>query len=202
MLRRRLKRILGLSLWLRLKDLLYRPRGVRMGARAYIFRPFAINQRQTLTLGSRAEILAGARIWTRECGSPQVRIGDETYIGRHLYLTAIGSVTIGARCVLSDYVYISDCAHGLRPHGEHILRQPLESKGPVSIGDGCFLGFRACILPGVTLGEHCVVGANAVVTRSFPAYTMLAGAPARPIKTYSAEQQQWIDVGNKSAVRS
>jgi len=119
---------------------------------------------------------------------------DGTYIGRHLYLTALDNISIGANCVLSDHVYITDLAHGLDPHGAFILHQPLESKGPVTIGDGCFIGFRAAILPGVTLGAHCVVGVNAVVTRSFPAYTMLAGVPARAIKTYSHERNQWITI--------
>jgi len=194
MFRRRIKSVIGSALWLRLKDLKYRPSGVAMGPRSYIFRPFAINQRHTLTLGAGCEILADSYIWTREAGTPKVRIGDGTYIGRHLYLTAVGTISIGARCVLSDYVYITDCAHGLDPAGAFILHQPLESKGLVEIGDGCFLGFRAVILPGVTLGPHCVVGANTVVTRSFPAYTMVAGSPARAIKTYSPELKQWVAI--------
>ncbi|MDR3734074.1 MAG: acyltransferase [Acidobacteriaceae bacterium] len=198
MLRRRIKQILGLPLWLRLKDMLYRPRGVAMGPHSYIFRPFAINQRSRLTLGERCEILSDSYIWTQKTSSAEIRVADATYIGRHFYATAIHSILIGKRCVLSDYVYITDCSHGLDPHGDFILHQPLESKGPVEIGDGCFLGFRAVILPGVTLGAHCVVGANAVVTRSFPAYSMVAGAPARVIKTYSIELKQWLAVDHQA----
>jgi len=198
MLRQRIKRVLGPSLWLWLKDLLYRPRGVAMGPNSWIFLPRKINQPHTLTLGAGCEILRDSYIWTRESGTPHVRIGDGTYIGRHFYLTAMDNITIGSRCVLSDYVYITDLAHGIDPDGGFILHQPLESKGPVMIGDGCFLGFRAAILPGVTLGAHCVVGVNAVVTRSFPGYTMLAGAPARAIKTYSHELKQWVAIEAQS----
>ncbi len=199
MVRSQIKKLLSPSLWLVLKDLLYRPSGIAMGPRSYIFRPFAINQPHALQLGERCEILADSYIWTRESGNPRVQIGDSTYIGRHFYLTAIGSITIGIRCVLSDYVYITDCAHGLAPHAGFILHQPLESKGHVAIGDGCFVGFRAVILPGVTLGAHCVVGANSVVTRSFPPYSMVAGAPARLIKTYSHDIKQWITAGDSHA---
>jgi acetyltransferase-like isoleucine patch superfamily enzyme len=62
-----------------------------------------------------------------------------------------------------------------------IMAQPLTGIRPVEIGAGTFLGYRAMVLPGVTLGEHCVVGAGAVVTKSFPAGTRLVGVPARPI---------------------
>jgi acetyltransferase-like isoleucine patch superfamily enzyme len=198
MLRRRIKSVIGLSLWLRLKDLLYRPSGIGMGRRSYIFRPFAINQRHRLTLGEGCEILKDSYIWTCESGNPEVRIGNGTYIGRHFYLTAMDHVTIGNGCVFGDYVYITDLAHGLDPYGAAILHQPLESKGPVEIGDGCFIGLRAVILPDVTLGAHCVVGVNSVVTRSFPAYTMVAGVPARAIKTYSFEQKQWVPIEEKA----
>jgi len=195
MLRQRLKRVVGQRLWLWLKDRLYRPAAVAMGERSYVFRPYAINRPATLRLGTGCEILPHSSIWMQP--ESAVTIGDGTYIGRHFYLTAMKSIRIGARCVLSDHVYITDLAHGLDPHGAFLLHQPLESKGPVTIGDGCFLGYRVAILPGVTLGEHCVVGVNAVVTRSFPAYTMLAGAPARAIKTYSLEAKQWVPVASE-----
>ena len=193
MLRRQIKRVLGQTLWLRMKDLFYRPHGVAMGSCSYIFRPFALEHPGALTLGSSCEILRDSYIWTASPAA-SVKIGDGTYIGRHLYLTCTDSITIGERCVLSDYVYLTDLAHGIDPFRGSILHQPLESKGPVVIGDGCFLGFRSVVLPGVSLGEHCVVGANAVVTRSFPAYSMVAGAPARVIKRYSLEQKQWLAV--------
>jgi lipopolysaccharide O-acetyltransferase len=72
------------------------------------------------------------------------------------------------------------------------MQQALISKGPVTIGRRCFLGFRVAVMPGVTLGEHCVVGANSTVTRSFPAYSMIGGSPARLLKTYSLETHQWM----------
>jgi len=188
------KRLLGPALWSRLKALLYRPRGVRLGRAACIFRPFAITPRHALTLGPRAEILPHSRIWAADNGVAHIEIGADAYIGRHFYCTAVDRITIGPRCVLADHVFLSDLAHGLEPHGTHILHQPLECKGPVTIGEGCFLGFRAVILPGVTLGPYSVVGANAVVTRSFPAYSMVVGSPARLIKRYSLEHKRWLPV--------
>ncbi len=55
------------------------------------------------------------------------------------------------------------------------MDRPLVKGGPIEFGRSCFVGFGATILPGVTLGEHCVVGARAVVTKSVPAFSMLLG---------------------------
>jgi len=113
-------------------------------------------------------------------------------IGHYSFFTPAREISIGDGCVLSGHVYISDENHGFDPKAGPILKQPLESKGPVRIGNNCFLGYRVAILPGVTLGEHCVVGANSTVTRSFPAYCMLAGSPAQVIKRYSHELGEWV----------
>lgn len=114
--------------------------------------------------------------------SPSIKIGNHVKIGRHSFITAINHISIGSGCLFSEQVFVSDHYHrtdidGMSPH-----KQPLKSKGPVIIGDNCFIGIRACILSGVTLGDNCVVGANSVVTRSFPSGSVLGGSPARLIK--------------------
>ena len=123
---------------------------------------------------------------------PQLVVEDDVYIGRNAFITAIDAIRIGAGSVLSDSVYITDESHGMHPDRGLIMSQPLESKGPVSIGCHCFIGYRAAIMPGVTLGDHCIVGVNSTVTKSYPSFSMLAGSPARVIKKYSPLVGEWI----------
>ena len=62
----------------------------------------------------------------------------------------------------------------------------------VRIGEGCWIGERVCILPGITIGKKCVVGAGSIVTKNIPDYCMVAGSPAKVIKVYDFEKHAWI----------
>lgn len=179
------------------KALLYRPIGVTFGERSYIHRPFSISGRDCVKIGNRSSIASGLRIqaikeYAGIAYQPLIEIGDDVYIGSNAYFTAINNISIGNGSVLSEQIYITDEFHGMDPYAGLIMMQSLTSKGPVIIGRSCFLGFRASIMPGVTLGDHCIVGANATVTHSFPAYSMIGGSPARLLKQYSSETGTWL----------
>jgi galactoside O-acetyltransferase len=77
---------------------------------------------------------------------------------------------------------------------------PLE-KAPISIGDHCWIGASAIIMPGVTLGNYCIVAANSYVTLSFPEYSIIGGTPAKLIRTLSEDEiVQLVGVVEKGAL--
>ena len=104
-----------------------------------------------------------------------INIGDNTYIGRFFNLHTASEISLGKNVVLSDYVYISTISHGITPSEVGIMEQPWEDKGMVRVGDNSFIGFGAVVLPSVSIGQWCIVGAGSVVTKSFPDYSMIAG---------------------------
>ena len=122
-----------------------------------------------------------------------VKIGDNTRIGRHFVIAGVGtSITIESNVLISERVLIAECYHEFRDVDVPIVDQGVSSVGAVTIGKGSWLGMGACVMPGVTIGKHCVIGANAVVTSDIPDYSIAAGSPARVIKAYDFEKKEWL----------
>lgn len=148
---------------------------------------------KNISIGVRS-VLFPIRNYGQDFFEASINIGDNVYIGHNTQLHCIGRMEIGQGSVISDYVYISDVAHGMSPTEGPIMKQLLYSKGAVIIGENCFIGYGVSVLPGVTLGKHCIVSTRAVVTKSFPDYSMLAGNPARLIKIFDVESNSWVSV--------
>lgn len=105
-----------------------------------------------------------------------------------------GLVKIGDNVLIASDVMISNENHGTDPINElSYSEQPLNVKN-VSIGNGCWIGEKVCILPGVSIGEKSIVGAGSVVTRDIPSYSIAVGNPARIIKKYNFEKNRWESV--------
>lgn len=118
---------------------------------------------------------------------PRLKIGDGTNIGQNCHLTAINKIEIG-NCVLTGkYVTITDNAHGsitIADMQSDPNKRALVSKGPVIIEDNVWIGDKVTICPNVRIGKGSIIGANSVVTKSIPSYSVVVGNPARVIKSF------------------
>jgi acetyltransferase-like isoleucine patch superfamily enzyme len=105
----------------------------------------------------------------------RISIGDHSVVNRRCYLDGRGGLTIGANVNISPESYLLTFTHDLGDPQFGTIG------GEVIIGDHAWLGARAMVMPGVNLGEGCVVGAGAVVTKNIDPYTIVAGVPARKV---------------------
>lgn len=108
-----------------------------------------------------------------------VIIGDHTRIGLHN--TIIGPVTIGSHVNLAQGITVTALNHNFEDSDKRIDEQGV-STTPVIIEDDIWIGANAVILPGVTIGNHSVVAAGAIVTKNVPPHSLVAGVPAKIIK--------------------
>jgi maltose O-acetyltransferase len=114
-----------------------------------------------------------------------ITIGPNSFLNRGVVICAAERVAVGARVRLGDHACVYDT--NLHPVDKADDARPR----PVSIGDDVWIGRNAVILPGVEVGAGSVVGANAVVTRSFGAGLLIAGNPARVVKTLDTPEG-WV----------
>ena len=116
---------------------------------------------------------------------PELTIGNNGSFGAFNHITCINKVQIGDNCLTGKWVTISDNNHGTTDfdtlHEAPAIRK-LYTKGPVVIGNNVWIGDKATILGGVTIGDGAVIAANSVVTKDVPAYSVVCGNPARVIK--------------------
>jgi acetyltransferase-like isoleucine patch superfamily enzyme len=122
-------------------------------------------------------------VWITMPPPARVRIGAGTFLNQGVMVAAAGLVEIGSHCMLANGCFVSDASHRFDDLEQPITWQGFTSKGPTRIGDNVWCGANVVVTSGVTIGERCVVGANSVVTRDLPAFSIAAGAPARVIRT-------------------
>lgn len=169
------------------------------GTNSHISAPLSICHPECVEIGNDTSIMLNARLdcWPSYEGvklNPRLVIGDRTQLGLNFTAICSDNLCIGDDVLIAAGVLISTQNHGMDPESERSYqRQPLTS-APVHIGNGCWIGERAVILPGVTIGEKSIIGANSVVTRDIPAYSIAVGMPAKVVKTWDFEQHCWMKI--------
>ncbi len=124
--------------------------------------------------------------------APRLVIQAQTGIGMGSTISVAKEVVLGKFVMLARNVYISDNRHAFEDVETPISAQGIAGVSPVRIDDETWLGQNVCVLPGVHIGRHSVIGANSVVTRDIPDFSVAVGSPARVIKHYDAKSKTWV----------
>jgi acetyltransferase-like isoleucine patch superfamily enzyme len=143
---------------------------------------FEIGKHAKLHIGRWAWVGHGSKLRVHE---GEVRIGAKTVIGQECTISAFQHVSIGRECIVADRVMLIDFDHGVVEVERPIRLQGIY-KRDVRVGHNVWIGYGACILRGVTVGDNSVIGTSAVVTKEVPANAIVGGIPARVIRMREA----------------
>ncbi len=162
--------------WLRLY-------GVRIGRGCVVRAPIRIaGDPRRVTIGDGCSIHAGVSFWTHDydAGHGRIVLGSGVTCLRGVTFNSYESIEVGALTAFGDGCYVQDNDHGTEP-GTPVMRQASHGS-PIVIGEDVWFGARCIVLKGVTVGDHTIVGAGSVVTRSLPPNVVAVGVPCREIK--------------------
>lgn len=160
--------------------------------------PVFFGRRLQLQIARRGSISFGRFVWIGDgtkirCHEGAVEIGQKTVIGQEVTISAYRKVRIGAECVIADRAMFIDFDHGV-VEVERPIRQQGIYMEDVVIGSNVWIGYGACFLRGVKVGDNAIVGTNAVVTRDVPANAVVGGVPARILRMRDIpERLAWPD---------
>jgi acetyltransferase-like isoleucine patch superfamily enzyme len=176
-------------------------RRLRSLGRGSVVNPFAeLKGMECISIGSKSYIGRGTQIiatkqYLDKVFDPSIEIGDNVSIGKRCIISTTNTIRIENSVTIAEHVYIAGGVHEYSDPEKGILDQPLVS-GSVTIAQRVWIGYGAFIAGAgdLSIGEHAIVGANSVVTRSVPPFTIVAGCPAKPIKRYDPERRTWTPV--------
>lgn len=154
------------------------------GRNSLVAKDVSILREENIHIGNNCSIQSHCTLETT--GAGKIEIADGLSLGEYSHITSANEVTIGKNLLTGRFVLITDNSHGENKSKAELNIAPLQravySKGKVVIGDNVWIGDKATILAGVTIGNGAIIAANAVVTKDVPAYSIAAGVPAKIIK--------------------
>jgi acetyltransferase-like isoleucine patch superfamily enzyme len=148
--------------------------------------PLFLGPRLQIQISRRGRVSFGRFVWVGHgskirCHEGEVSIGAKTVIGQECTISAYRRVRIGEQCVIADRAMFIDFDHAVVDVERPVRQQGIYTR-EVEVGSNVWIGYGACILRGVRVGDNAIVGANAVVTRDVPANAVVAGVPARVLR--------------------
>ncbi len=123
---------------------------------------------------------------------PHIFIGNNVTATANLQIFAQDSVTIEDDVMFATNIFINDGSHGFQDGTKPYKYQPISKIVPITVKSGCWIGQNVVIMPGVTIGECSIIGANSVVTKSIPPHCIAAGNPAVVKKRWNSNTKKWI----------
>lgn len=163
--------------------------GISAEKNVYIGKHCDFKGKKNIQLKSDVTIRPYVQIWS---GGGTVKISEGSEIGERCRISIANSLEIGENVLLSPNVYITDCDHEYRDVNVAVIDQGVNQKNQnVSIGDESYIGINSVIVGNVSIGKHCVIGANSVVTKNVPDYCVAVGSPAKVIRKYDFEINEW-----------
>jgi acetyltransferase-like isoleucine patch superfamily enzyme len=157
-----------------------------------------LGRRLEIQIARGAEVRFGRFVWIGDgskirCHEGEVEIGEKTVMGQGCTISAYRRVRIGRECVIADRAMFIDFDHGVVEVERPIRQQGIYMRD-VEVGSNVWIGYGACVLRGVRVGDNSIVGTNSVVTKDVPANAVVAGIPARVIRMREApERLRWPD---------
>jgi acetyltransferase-like isoleucine patch superfamily enzyme len=155
-----------------------------------------LGRRLEIQIAKRGQIRFGRFVWIGDgtkirCHEGVVEIGAKTVIGQDCTISAYQRVRIGEQCVIADRAMFIDFDHGVVEVERPIRLQGIY-KRDVEVGSNVWIGYAACVLRGVRIGDNAIVGTNSVVTKDVPANAVVGGVPARILRMRDApEALRW-----------
>lgn len=172
--------------------------------KARLFRfPIVIRGRSYIDFGESLTTGVGCRFDCFAGNNPmgiKIKFGKNVQINDYVHIVAMQNIIIGDNVLMASHIFISDNSHGFykgdkqdsSPDTPPTERQ--YSTSPIIIGKNCWIGEGVVIMPGVEIGEGCVIGAHSIVNKSIPPKTIAVGAPAIVIKKWDDENHRWKKV--------
>ena len=162
--------------------------------------PFDIRNKQNIYLGKNLTTGFGCRIEAHPLIKNNdicVFFGDNVEINDYVHIAGGQKVKIGNNVLIASKVFITDINHGFyrgnnQDNPNSIPKERKLSTIPVEIKDNVWIGESVCILPGVTIGEGCIIGASSVVTKNIPDFSIAVGSPAKVVKIYNFVDKKWL----------
>lgn len=169
------------------------------GKKSLILCPLQINGKKNISVGD--HVVVGEHSWLAampltDNDKPQLIFGNKCAIGHFNHIYATSEIIFEDSVLTADKVYISDNLHSYADVSKPIIEQPIKQLKKIRIGEGSWIGENVCIV-GASIGKHCTIGANAVVTKDIPDYCVAVGAPAHVVKRYNERTQKWEKIEEK-----